>query len=545
MLGLAGATSTGCGAVRHAPRVSDRAPSRGGAPTPALAPSAASPNLAAIRAEGRKGVVRWEPWSAEALERARRERRFVLIDGAASWCHFCHVMDETTYSDPTIGAILRDRFVTIRFDVDASPELAERYGEWGWPATILLSPDAEELGKLRGYVPAAELYPVLSSLGEKGAVAPLTTASSDGPGAPLDALGWMFARSKRDLDAYYDAELGGWGHRQKAPLGEPAELGVVLAERGDAVARDHAIASLHAEEALIDRVDGGIYQYSAGSDWNEPHFEKLLVVQATNLEAYARAYSIVREPRLLADARDIERYLSTVLSAPDGTFYVTQDADVNAHAPEKPFVDGKAYYAGDRAARAAIGAPAVDAHVYAYENGLAISALVALHAATGEEAFLRRAERAADRLLATHVLPDGGVKHEPDAAAPRYLGDAASLGRALARLAQATGNATYRERARAIATRMLDLFADPGSAALYGQVIDPKAVGVFARRRHAFVENVLAARSLAALADLEGDPSWRERGRRIAAAISTPAAIEGQGRMIGGYLLALDELGIR
>jgi uncharacterized protein len=107
-------------------------------------------------------VFRWEPWSPEAFERARRERRFILLNGAADWCHWCHVMDETTYGDAAVRRVLGRRFVAIRIDVTARPDLAERYGQGGWPATILFSPDATEIVTYTGYMPPEQMLLLLS-----------------------------------------------------------------------------------------------------------------------------------------------------------------------------------------------------------------------------------------------------------------------------------------------------------------------------------------------------------------------------------------------
>ncbi len=104
------------------------------------------------------------PWTDENFARAKQERRFIILDCAAEWCHWCHVMDETTYLDPDIGRTLSNRFVAIRVDIDARPDLAERYGAWGWPATVIFSPDAEELGKFRGYLAPEELKTALASV---------------------------------------------------------------------------------------------------------------------------------------------------------------------------------------------------------------------------------------------------------------------------------------------------------------------------------------------------------------------------------------------
>jgi len=269
-----------------------------------------------------------------------------------------------------------------------------------------------------------------------------------------------------------------------------------------------------------------------------------MTMQASNLEAYARAYRLTGDAAFLADARDLERYIDTVLSAPDGAFYVTQDADVNAHDEALPFVDGKVYYQRDAAGRRALGSPRVDNHVYAFENGLAIAALVALYEARRDPTLLARATKAADRMLATHVGADGSVKH--DAESPRtvlYLADAASLGRAFARLAEVTGEPRYRDAARSIAKTMDERFASP-TAALLGETTDEHAAGVFARRRVTFPANVLAARLHAALFRLTKDDAEAARGRAILAAIATPAGLDGEGRNLGGLLLALGELGV-
>jgi len=126
----------------------------------------------------------------------------------------------------------------------------------------------------------------------------------------------------------------------------------------------------------------------------------------------------------------------------------------------------------------------------------------------------------------------------------RYLGDAAALGRALALLAQRTGEARYREAALRVGERLLKDFASPDGGALFEATPDPDAVGVFARRERPFVQNVGAARFLAALHAVTADTTWRDRGREVLAGISTARGIAAQGRMVGEYLLAADELGV-
>ncbi len=498
-------------------------------------------NIARARGQEQKAVFTWEPWAAAAFERARREHKYILLDGAAEWCHWCHVMDETTYLDPEIGRTLQEKFVTIRVDIDSRPDIADRYGEWGWPATILFSPEAEEIGKYRGYLPPDRLRTILGEIGAAAPQGPAKIAGAADQPAPIEALGWIGGLALAKLDDYYDPEQGGWGRRQKTPLGSNIEVELRRATHGDPAALARALFTLRQQRDLLDPVWGGMYQYSAAQDWKSPHYEKLMEFQAAQLEAYARGYVSSHDASLLADAQRIASYLNSFLSNADGAFLVNQDADLNAHDHRAPFVDGDVYYRLPEAQRRALGIPWVDSHVYAHENGLAISAFCTLHEASQSPEPLRRARRAGDLALRTLVAPDGAVRR--GATGPRYLADAADLGRAFVRLAELTGEASYRTAALQIASAMERDLGSPDSGAFWAHTTDPDAAGVFTRRDRPFAQNVAAARFLAALARLTGDSSHRERGKQALRAVCTPAAIESRGRMVGDLLLALDDLG--
>src|SRR5580700_2129433 len=77
----------------------------------------------------------WEEFSPATFARAKAARKFVVMDGSAEWCHWCHVMEATTYHDPAVREILGKSFIAVKVDVDSRPDIEERYGAWGWPAT--------------------------------------------------------------------------------------------------------------------------------------------------------------------------------------------------------------------------------------------------------------------------------------------------------------------------------------------------------------------------------------------------------------------------
>src|SRR5262245_17700081 len=65
-------------------------------------------DIALARGRGRERSFAWASWSTETFDRARRGKRLILLDGAAAWCHWCHVMDETTYVDPDVGRLISE-----------------------------------------------------------------------------------------------------------------------------------------------------------------------------------------------------------------------------------------------------------------------------------------------------------------------------------------------------------------------------------------------------------------------------------------------------
>jgi len=505
-----------------------------------------------------KAPLVWADLTPATLARARAERRFIVLDGSAEWCHFCHVMEAETYHDPVVTEILARSFIAVKVDVDSRPDIEERYGAWGWPATVIFSPDAAELGKYRGYIPPKEFATILRDVVKAGAAggqaethAKLTPLPTSTAPLPEEELVWIQRGVELDLDEYYDDDQGGWGRSQKAPVAQDNAWALLRARAGDPVMRARIVFTLKQQQAVLDPVWGGIYQYSVGHDWTKPHYEKLMPYQAGALENYAEAYALTGDAKQLQIAQSIRSFIDAFLTSKEGGFYVTQDADVNAHDPAKPFVTGHDYYTKDDAHRRALGIPRVDTHEYAKDNGLAIAAYVSLYEATCSKGLaacdktaLQAAERAAARILATHGSWKGGVSHDatPDARV-LHLADNAAFGWGLVRLYEATHDGATLERAKAIAAFMMKELADPETGGFFASSADAAAVGVFSTRRVPFEDNVVALRFFARLARVapQGVAEYRGTIDRVLRAVARPEAIKSEGRMIGNFLVALEE----
>ena len=109
------------------------------------------------------GKIQWQSWTEETFRQAKDQDKLILLDLTAVWCHACHVMDETTYQDPTIAQLLNQKFIPIKVDTDQRPDVESRYRNGGWPTTSILLPTGEILFQANLLGPEELLEALLAS----------------------------------------------------------------------------------------------------------------------------------------------------------------------------------------------------------------------------------------------------------------------------------------------------------------------------------------------------------------------------------------------
>jgi uncharacterized protein YyaL (SSP411 family) len=490
--------------------------------------------ILAAASAARAQAVAWNGWSDEVFARARREHKFVLLDLEAVWCHWCHVMDTTTYRDPRVVALLGSNYLAVRVDQDARPDLANRYENYGWPATIIYAPDGTEIVKKQGYVEPDGMARLLRAVIDDPSPVDYhdTAALAAAPAASGALAPEARAALRRRWLAGYDDRAGGWGSEHKFLDWDTVEYAMREAAHGDARAAQMARDTLRLQRRLLDPVWGGMYQYSVGGGWNEPHFEKIMPMQAEDLRIYALAYAQWGDPADLATAQAIHRFLRDFLTGPDGAFYVSQDADLvpGEHSAE--------YFALDDAGRRARGVPRIDTHQYARENGWAIAALAQFSASTGDLSARREAEAAAAWAIARRALPGGGFRHDDRDAAGPYLGDTLAMGRAFLALYQLTADRAWLARAGA-AGDFIRAHFDRGAAP--GFATSDTRQRAFLPPLPQFDENVELARWAVGLAGATGRPEYRAMADSALRWLLAPDVNRTRGFYIGGLLLAESE----
>lgn len=393
-----------------------------------------------------KNSVAWQQFDQAAFAQARSEDKYILLDLVAVWCHWCHVMEAETYADQRVAEYLKAHFVPVQADHDARPDLAERYRDWGWPATIILSADGKDIVKRAGYIAADDMLRLLQAVVDDPS--PEQAQGSDVPeklaGQPELAKDITAELSNRHRDSF-DEKNGGldiamkfidqdsilWSLRQIRSSGNAAST----------VEKKRLVQTLDAAKALIDPAFGGAYQYSTHGDWQHPHYEKIMKSQWSFLLSYSQACRALQKTDYCDSARAVAAYLLDFLAAEEGGFYTSQDADL------KRGTKGHEYFALNRENRLKKGQPRIDKHRYAATNGMAIEGLSELYLATQDPQYLRAAETAAQWVIKNRFLWGGGFRHDQFDRAGPFLADTLFMGRAFLSLYRATGNQRYLKRA--------------------------------------------------------------------------------------------------
>lgn len=467
--------------------------------------------------------IGWRDLDASAIEEARARKRLLFLDLEAVWCHWCHVMDATTYTDPRVHKALRKHFVPVRVDQDARPDLSRRYRDHGWPALVVLDPaDLSDRAIGSGYHDVDALLALLEA-GRSGEPVPERRVA---PGGSALTQAQRDALTARIRDRY-DAAEGGWGRQHKFVPWRNVEHAILS---GDPEDRRRAEQTLDAGRALIDPVWGGVYQYSTHGDWQHPHFEKILRFEGEIARVYALAHQAWGRPEDRAAAEGILAHVTTFLDDPSGGFHPSQDADL------RPGEHSAGYFALDDAGRRALGVPRVDPSLYAGETGLAANALVALWRASGDQEVLERAVRAGEWLASHRTRPDGAVvRSEGDATG--FLADAVEAGRAWMALFAATGDRRWLDHT-ARALDAADALRDPEAGFLGGPARTDAPAPVRDRD-----ENTNLARLANGVFHATGQARFRGMAEHAMRFVASEQTLSAMGWHVGGVLLADAELG--
>jgi len=295
--------------------------------------------------------VYWQIWSRETLEEARRRNQLILLSIGYATCHWCHVMEHESFSDPDVAEVMNSHFVCIKVDREELPDVDAYYMDavqamgvsGGWPLNVILLPDGRPV--FGGtYFPKHRWLRLLQDISEmwhsdKHRFEEYATALTDalrraGP-AGWGAQPEEFSEDEgeKNLQTWLDQLDRHYGGHQRAPK---FPLPVVwnflldfsiLKNKPDLADHVHFTLQKMAYGGLFDQIEGGFFRYSTDVAWHIPHFEKMLYDNAQLVGLYARAH----RHRPLSLYRYIVKstvaWLEKRLLLPEGLYASGLDAD--------------------------------------------------------------------------------------------------------------------------------------------------------------------------------------------------------------------------
>jgi uncharacterized protein YyaL (SSP411 family) len=527
--------------------------------------------------------VDWYPWGPGAFEIARRDDKPIFLSVGYSSCYWCHVMERQCFENADIATGMNAGFVNIKVDREQRPDVDQLYmlavqiltQQGGWPMSVFLTPD---LRPFYGgtYFPPSDAYGrpgfprILSAIdgawkNRRGEIVEsaenLTQmlrklAKPKRPENPIRIdLPWIENQVHR-ATADFDPNFGGFGGAPKFPRQTLLELMLAwLTDHEDAALRHKLRFTLDAMSrgGIRDQLGGAFHRYSTDERWLVPHFEIMLYDNAMLLWIYSEAHRQTPDPRYAAVAAGIADFILAEMTSPDGLFYTSLDAEVDAQeggsylwtqdevrqalskagfdrapvdrfaygldagpnfvdphkhgdAPEKNVLfeaaDGlldpelkkmrEALYAVRRTRKQ----PMLDTKILTSWNALMIRGLAHAGTVLKEDRYLKAAARAADGLLSKHRTPDGSLFRTGNI--PGFLDDYAFLIQALLAL-------NSRVHASDLAAQMKNRFYDDESGGFY--FTDRSADDLIVRQKTASDSPLPSGNALAAMVMLQLDQS--------------------------------------
>jgi uncharacterized protein len=295
--------------------------------------------------------VDWHPWGQEALEKAKRENKLIIVSIGYSACHWCHVMEYETFEDTEAARVMNENFVCIKVDREERPDIDTIYmtavqmitGGGGWPLNCFALPNGKPFYG-GTYFRKNDWVNILTALADAWKDDPdkiihhaenLSKGIVEHENLIIDSHDGIMEKEEigaivNILTLYYDMQEGGTRGAPKFPLPVHYEffLHYWWSEKSQPALKLTTISlDKMANGGIYDHLGGGFSRYSVDGKWQVPHFEKMLYDNAQLISLYSKAFLISGQVRYSEIVRETIGFVKNELLSPEGGFYSALDAD--------------------------------------------------------------------------------------------------------------------------------------------------------------------------------------------------------------------------
>ncbi|WP_299551849.1 thioredoxin domain-containing protein [Seonamhaeicola sp.] len=295
--------------------------------------------------------VDWKAWNDETLEKAKADKKLILISVGYSACHWCHVMERESFEDSLVADVMNKHFVNIKVDREERPDVDQAYmnavqlmtGRGGWPLNVVALPDGrpvwggtyfpkdqwisilEQITKLYSNEPD-KLYQQADNV-EKGLKSlDMVELNTDAPEFEREFI----ETAVKKWSTLFDNSLGGLNRAPKFMMPNNYHFLLRYAyQNNDQKLLDYVNTTLTkmAYGGVFDQIGGGFSRYSVDAKWHVPHFEKMLYDNGQLVSLYADAYLITKNELYKDIVEETLKYVERDMTTDEGAFYSSLDAD--------------------------------------------------------------------------------------------------------------------------------------------------------------------------------------------------------------------------
>ena len=467
----------------------------------------------------KESKIRWLKRNKKSFLKAKNLDKPIILDISAVWCHWCHVMDETTYANIDVAKLIDQLFIPIRVDRDKRPDIDKRYNMGGWPTTAFLTPSGEILGG-GTYIPPQQMIIYLDRVSktyqkEKATIKEKLKKiqnTSEKPNLPIlsdfDNLQSIIDDLVLKIVSSYDDLYGGFGNAPKFPHTDVLKFMLLhsfLHRKNAALTIVKKTLNKMSSEGLYDKVENGFFRYSTTRDWSIPHYEKMCEDNAKLLINYLETYQATGDRKFLDVAKGILNYVNTKLSdQQNGGFYGSQDAD-------------EEYYKLSRAQRNKKIGPKVDNAIFINWNAMMVSGFLLSSIVVNDPILMEFALKTVKLLIEKAFSSKTGMKHyilNGKSHVSGLLTDQIYMMKCLIDCYQYTANREFLDYAEKISGFMFsNLWDDDGG--FYDKIKKQEELGNLKILKKPFEENCIAIEVFLRLYHLTGKKQYLDIAKKI------------------------------